>query len=229
MDSEMTSSRVLADRRTGRRRGGRRLPILVGRGLVILGLLSLIAFTADFALGLWQQQQLNETWHRQQLAAAATAPPARGGEHSTGPAIDPRPVDGVDFGLRVPRIGYEAAVAEGTDANVLAGGPGHYPEMAWPGQRGNVGVAAHNVYWIQFNDLQPGDRIVLQSRWGDYTYQVTAKRIVMPDDRTVLVQTGPPRLTLTTCWPLWAGAFANQRLVIFADQVDPSPSPAQAS
>jgi putative SOS response-associated peptidase YedK len=26
---------------------------------------------------------------------------------------------------------------------------------------------------------------------------------------------------LTTCWPLWAGAFATKRYVIFADQFYP--------
>ena len=40
-----------------------------------------------------------------------------------------------------------------------------------------------------------------------------------PDDRTVLVPTGTPSLVLTTCWPLWAGNLANQRLAIFAQQV----------
>ena len=33
-----------------------------------------------------------------------------------------------------------------------------------------------------------------------------------------------PRLTLTTCWPLWAGELATQRLVFLADQVDPPPA-----
>jgi hypothetical protein len=28
-------------------------------------------------------------------------------------------------------------------------------------------------------------------------------------------------LTLTTCWPLWAGAFAKQRYVIFSEQYSP--------
>jgi hypothetical protein len=36
-------------------------------------------------------------------------------------------------------------------------------------------------------------------------------------------ETNGYRLTLTTCWPLWAGAFATQRYVIFAIQVSPAP------
>lgn len=208
---ELTRPRTAVASRTRRRTP------LTARALMIAGLLVLIAFFGDIAVGLWQAQQLDDTF-RQQVGGAppsATADAAR---------VQPYPVDGVDFAIRVPRIGYFAAVAEGVDATTLAGGPGHYPGMAWPGQAGNVGVAAHNVYWIRFNDLQPGDDVQLETRWGTYTYRVTGKRIVWPDDRTVLVPSTTPRLTLTTCWPLWAGAFATQRLVIVADQVDPPPA-----
>ncbi len=67
-----------------------------------------------------------------------------------------RPVDGLDFRLRVPRLGYRAAVREGVTDEVLFGGPGRYPGTAWPGQGGVVGVAAHNIYWLRFDQLRPG-------------------------------------------------------------------------
>ena len=50
--------------------------------------------------------------------------------------------------------------------------------------------------------------------------------MVAADDRSILVHTLGPRLTLTTCWPLWAGQFATQRLVFLADQVNPAPTKA---
>ena len=192
-----------------------------GRLLFVAGLAVLLAFVGDLALGVWQGRQLDREWQRQRQAAPPPAlPDAR--------RIDPRPVDGVDFAIEVPKIGYQAAVAEGVDAQTLGSGPGHYPGTAWPGQDGNVGVAAHNVYWIRFGDLGPGDLVRLDTRWGAYDYRITGRRIVWPDDRTILVPTATPRLTLTTCWPLWAGAFATQRLVFFADQVDPAPDTALA-
>ena len=205
--------------RAGRRRFD--LTHALGRLAVVGGLLFLIAFSADFGWGVYQEQQLNNRWHAQ-IGTTSSPPPATG---IATPAVDPRPVDGVDFAIRVPKIGYFAAVAEGTDTHVLAGGPGHYPETAWPGQTGNVGVAAHNVYWIHFNDLQAGDQVLLETRWGTYTYQVTGKQIVNPDNRQVLAPTTDDHLTLTTCWPLWAGAFATQRLIISTVQVDPQPRP----
>jgi hypothetical protein len=46
---------------------------------------------------------------------------------------------------------------------------------------------------------------------------------VNPDNKAVLVPDAPGyHLTLTTCWPLWAGAFAKQRYIIFTDQYWPN-------
>ena len=133
-----------------------------------------------------------------------------------------QPVGGVDFAIAIPKLHYFAAVKEGISSGVLYSGPGHYPQTPWPGEPGMVGVAAHNVYWENFPELKPGDEIDLQTRYGSYRYRVTGSRIVDPSDRTVLIPGADGyHLTLTTCWPLWAGAFATQRFVIFTDQVWP--------
>jgi sortase A len=79
-----------------------------------------------------------------------------------------------------------------------------------------VAVAAHNVYWIQFDQLRPDDRLVLDTRYGTFEYKVTGTRIVTPDDTSVLQPRPDRQLTMTTCWPLWAGEFANRRLAVFA-------------
>ena len=140
--------------------------------------------------------------------------------------LDPadRHFDGVDFAIRVPRLDYFAAVKEGIGSGVLYASPGHYPSTRWPGDPGTVGVAAHNVYWINFPQLAKGDEIDLETRYGMFRYSVVSAEIVNPDNRTALVtDVNGYHLTLTTCWPLWAGAFATQRYVIHADQVWPVP------
>jgi sortase A len=129
------------------------------------------------------------------------------------------PVDGVSFEMRIPVLGYSAMVHQGVSLNILARGPGHYPTTAWPGQPGNVGVAAHNVYWLSFNRLKAGDRVEIETQHGLYTYEVTGSKVTDPTDRTVLAATGDDRLTLTTCYPLWAGAFATKRLIFFAREI----------
>ena len=184
--------------------------------VMIAGLIML----STFAYGMWrghdEQSHLDQQWHSQ-VGAHAAAPRA----------VDPnlkQPVDGIDFAIRIPKLGYFAAIREGVDSGVLYSGPGHYPGTRWPGDPGTVGVAAHNVYWINFPKLVKGDEIDLETRYGVYRYDVSDTEIVNPDDRTALVtdQDGY-HLTLTTCWPLWAGAFATQRYIIHTDQVWPVP------
>jgi sortase A len=181
---------------------------------IAAGLILIVSFFYATAQAVSYQQSLDQGWKNQVKVPAV--PPA---------VIQPRlmqPVNGVDFAIAIPKLGYFAAVKEGVSSGVLYSGPGHYPTTPWPGQPGMVGVAAHNVYWENFPNLKPGDEIDLQTRYGNYRYRVTGSRIVNPSDKTVLIPSADGyHLTLTTCWPLWAGAFATQRFVIFTDQVWP--------
>jgi sortase A len=189
---------------------------VVWAGCLIAGLLLM----ADFGYGMWkgvhEQQHLNQVW-KQEVAAP----------HPVARAVDAglkRPVDGVDFAIRVPRLDYYAAIREGVDSGVLYASPGHYPGTRWPGDPGTVGVAAHNVYWINFPELTRGDEIDLETRYGLFRYRVVSTEIVNPDNRTALItDSNGYHLTLTTCWPLWAGAFATQRYIIHTDQFWPVP------
>jgi sortase A len=187
---------------------------LVWATCVVVGLV----LVAEFGYGMWkgvdEQHRLNHVWS-QQLAAP----------HVQVKTVDPslkRPVDGVDFAIRIPKLDYYAAIREGVDSGVLYASPGHYPGTRWPGDPGTVGVAAHNVYWINFPQLVKGDEIDLETRYGTYRYRVVSTEIVNPDNRTALItDANGYHLTLTTCWPLWAGAFATQRYIIHTDQFWP--------
>jgi LPXTG-site transpeptidase (sortase) family protein len=177
--------------------------------LLLLGLTLLVGWSGSLVLVEWRQLEAATAWQRAHGAAE------RPGQVPPPPQLM-RPVDGVDFRLRVPRLSYEAMVREGVSPEVLFGSPGRYPETHWPGQLGNVGVAAHNVYWLRFDQLAPGDQLLLDTRYGTFHYRVTGMEVVSPEDRSVLGDAPGRRLTLTTCWPLWAGQFAPYRLAIFA-------------
>jgi sortase A len=183
-----------------------------GLAILTLGGVLLAAGLAPVVGGLWGQRQADARW--QQIVAR----PPQAAETPAGglPADVFRPVDGLDFRLTVPSLGYSEVVREGVGLDVLALGPGHYPKTAWPGQPGNVGVAAHNVYWLRFTELRPGDELRLEARYGGFRYRVTGSRVVAPADSWVLAPVPDRQLTLTTCWPVWAGQFATQRLAIFA-------------
>ena len=214
---------------------GRRLPSRLSLRTMALGLIGVGALTclvpiAMVVYGIWQENQLTQSWavHTAAVPAVADTPQAvpagiQPPFATPAPATPtPKPASAAltnaVFALRVPKIGYYAAVQQGVSLNILAAGPGHYPTTAMPGQPGLVGVAAHNTFWIPFGQLGPGDTIVLETRSGKFTYKVTGTKVVNSDDHTVLASSSDPRLVLTTCWPLWAGNLAPQRLAIFAQE-----------
>jgi sortase A len=178
-----------------------------GRVLMAAGVLLVLYWGSGFVLHAWRQHSDEARWN--QIAATAPAQGSRAG-------VLARPVEGMDFRLVVPKLGYDAVVREGVGLDVLTAGPGRYPGTAWPGEAGVVGIAAHNVYWIRFDQLGSGDRVAVRTRYGTFDYSITGTRIVAADDTTVLRPEARRQLTLTTCWPLWAGEFARDRLAIFA-------------
>jgi len=170
----------------------------------------------------WQESTLTQEWEAKFPAEPDRVPvPAVSVAEPAARVSLPRP-GAVAFVLKIPRLGYAAAVREGVSSSILSVGPGHYPTTPEPGQPGDVGVAAHNTYWLGFGAVRPGDQIVLEASDGVYTYTVTGTQVVSPDETWVLYQPGASTLTLTTCWPLWAGALAQERLAIFA-QLSPRP------
>jgi LPXTG-site transpeptidase (sortase) family protein len=188
--------------------------------MIATGLVLCLVPIGYFVYGSWQQDQLTRQWQREVKPHPTPTPIASPGAPVQQPVPPPRVGYGqVAFAIRVPRIGYYAAVREGVTDDILYSGPGRYPETALPGQQGTVGVAAHNTYWVRFGDLGRGDEIVLETRTGDFHYRITGSQVVHPGARWVLeAPPGTRRLVLTTCWPLWAGALAQDRLAIFTDQ-----------
>lgn len=197
----------------------------VALGLIAAGVLLCLVPFGMLGYGIWQENQLTQSWKQSDIPqSAATATPDSTPAAATAVAPTPTPVrstalDAALFAMQVPKLNYFAAVRQGVSLGILASGPGHYPGTVMPGQPGLVGIAAHNTYWIPFGGLGPGDTVILQTHGSTFNYRITGRKIVNPDDRTVLIPTSTPTLVLTTCWPLWAGDLASQRLVFFAQEV----------
>jgi sortase A len=122
--------------------------------------------------------------------------------------------------LEIPAIGVSEYVVEGTDTGSLRKGPGHYPETPLPGERGTAAIAGHRTtYGAPFrniDDLERGDRIVLDMPDGRFVYRVERTRIVDDQDLSVLEPAGYKRLMLSACHPLYS---AEERVIAFARQV----------
>jgi len=119
--------------------------------------------------------------------------------------------------IRIPKIGVNKVVVEGTDGGSLRKGPGHYPETPFPGIHGTVGIAGHRTtYGAPFNELdklERGDEVIVEMPYGRFVYEVQKEQIVEPTATWVTRRVGYDRLVLTACHPLYSAA---QRIVAFA-------------
>jgi sortase A len=193
-----------------------------GRGLRVAGLVLIVLAVALGAYAWWRlwgtgfttraaQRDLRPAFEQQVATRAPEEAPAR---------VAQVPGQAVAI-LKIPSIDVDLVVVEGTDTESLKKGPGHYEQTAYPWQgQGRVGIAGHRTtygapFW-SLNELEPGDRIVLATEFGIFTYRVTGSRIVAPSDGSVLNATSRPTLVLTTCNPRFSAA---ERLVVFADRI----------
>jgi sortase A len=119
--------------------------------------------------------------------------------------------------VRIPAIGANFVVVDGTDPNSLRKGPGFFPENPWPGARGTTAIAGHRTTYAapfrNIDDLVKNNRVIVEMPYGRFTYRVERKRIVRPDALWVLQRTGYDRLVLSACHPLYSAA---QRVIVFA-------------
>lgn len=122
--------------------------------------------------------------------------------------------------ISIPSIGVDEYVVEGTDTANLRKGPGHYPSTPLPGERGTTAIAGHRTtYGAPFrhiDDVDRGDRIMVEMPRRTYVYRVERVKIVEPTDLSVLRKVGYDRLVLSACHPLYSAA---QRVIVFARAV----------
>ena len=137
--------------------------------------------------------------------------------------------------IRIPKLesleeGWN--VVEGVGLRQLRKGAGHMPQTPYPGQVGNSVIAGHRTThgapFRDFDQLEPGDRIEVETSVGLHVYEVRGVKIVRPTALWVTADNGPTRagleggsdgswLTLTTCHPV---ASAARRLIVFAQLID---------
>ncbi|HEY3842290.1 MAG TPA: class E sortase [Acidimicrobiales bacterium] len=128
------------------------------------------------------------------------------------------PSEGKPVGeIRIPKIGINQVVVEGTNTQDLRKGPGHYTGTPLPGQAGNASIAGHRTTYghpfYNLNELKAGDDVVLTTFQGIFVYDTVRTQVVSPSDGTVLKNAFGAYLTLTTCNPRFS---ASSRLVVFA-------------
>ena len=114
--------------------------------------------------------------------------------------------------IKIPSIGVDTVVVEGTSASALRAGAGHYPDTPLPCEAGNVAIAGHRTTYgkpfSELDKLKSGDVVILETPVGSCTYEITiTPRVILPTDLSVVANTPDQKLlTLTTCHPRGSAA-----------------------
>ena len=155
---------------------------------------------------------------------------------------------GPDPRLIIPKLNVDVPIIYGVNAadhnaqmKAMEKGAAHFSiagANAVPGQIGNAVFSAHSsndafapgdykFVFAQNEKLVKDDIMYMHYQGKRYTYAVTKKEVVMPNEVSrVQIQTDKPMLTLISCVPL---GTAEKRLLVFAEQISPDPSGATKS
>jgi len=194
----------------------------------------------------WIASQADQIWSNYTLDAslAGEQPSATGfwrfmrqGHTHTGasvgvppPAVHRKQVpSGENIGrIEIPRLGISAIVRQGVDDRILSRAVGHVPSTALPGEKGNVGLAAHrDSYFRNLRDVREGDTIRIVSPDGTWEYAVESTEIVRPTNIEVLDPTSHASVTLVTCYPFNYVGHAPKRFIVRARLRRDSTTPAR--
>ena len=123
--------------------------------------------------------------------------------------------------LKIPSVGLEVPLLEGTDDLTLNRGVGHIEGTAAPSGIGNVGIAGHrDGFFRGLKDIHLGDTMDLYTENGNSRYVVDEIVIVPPEDISVLAPGSKPTLTLVTCYPFYFVGSAPLRYIVHASIIN---------
>jgi sortase A len=218
----------------------RRFLRIGGTVLVVAGVLMLVwvvivwrwqdPFTAAYTH--WKQHQLAHAYDKRY---AAFRPETHGSEASIestmrGLATDARRYRleshrGQAIGrIRVPRLGLNLILVNGTDDATLRKGPGRDLRTYMPGEGQLIYIAGHRTTYLapfaHIEKLRVGDFVILEVPYGTFRYRVLRHVIVDPDDLAVLHSHGREIVALQACHPRF---FATHRYIVYGRLVRVEP------
>jgi sortase A len=119
--------------------------------------------------------------------------------------------------LRIPKIGLQVPVLDGTDELTLNRAVGRIEGTATVETMGNLGIAGHrDGYFRGLKDVAVGDALELETMTGRLAFVIDHISIVMPTDVHVLAPTARPTITLVSCYPFYFVGKAPQRYIVRA-------------
>jgi len=126
-----------------------------------------------------------------------------------------------DNRLVIPKIGVDNEIVDGADERALWRGIWRYPASSTPDRGGNTVLTGHRFQYLAgprtlylLDQVNVGDIIMVYWKGAEYDYTVRERKVVNPDEVSILDNTPDAQLTIYTCTPLFT---TKQRLVLIAD------------
>lgn len=185
----------------------------------MLPLAIIFAGAVFIGIGGWQIIHTNmQTKETLAEAKQIVAKPANPIGHDNGEKNKPAVIGDTLGILAIPRVNAELPIVEGTDANDLAKGVGHYRDSSLPGEQGQMVLSGHrDTVFRRLGELKIGDSLIVKMPKGSYTYQITHMKIVDNTDTNIItLQKKEEELILTTCYPFRYIGNAPKRYIIYA-------------
>ena len=120
--------------------------------------------------------------------------------------------------LTIPKLKADLPIVEGTDADDLAKGVGHYKGSYDPDQKGQIVLSGHrDTVFRRTGELNIGDQLKITVPYGEFVYEITHTKIVDQHDTSIItLQNEKEELVLTTCYPFHFVGNAPERYIIYA-------------
>ena len=131
--------------------------------------------------------------------------------------------------IKVPRLGLNMILVNGTDHDSLTKGPGRDLRTYMPGQGQLIYIAGHRTTYLapfaHIEKLRAGDYVILEVPYATFRYRIYKHRIVPADDLSVLRSHHREVVELQACHPRF---FASQRFIAYGRivRIEPRGGPA---
>jgi sortase A len=214
--------------------------LMLGAGVLVLVWVLVVwrwqdPFTALYTT--WKQHQLSQSYERRAKAFRLPEPSSKASARAVTAGqiraaarryrLESRRGEAVGR-LRVPRLGLNIVVVDGTDDHSLKQGPGLDRRTYMPGEGQLVYIAGHRTTYLapfaHIERMKAGDPISLEVPYGTFRYRVFKHRVVDSGELAVLRSHGQEIVELQACHPRF---FASQRYIVYARlmQIDPRGAP----
>lgn len=126
--------------------------------------------------------------------------------------------------LKIDKMNLKLPIYFGDTLKILRYGIGQYAGAFFPGENGTIILAGHNTsgFFKKLDVLQKGDKVVIETTYGTFTYEVDSSKVVKETDLSAFpIQHDKEMLIMYTCYPMNRSVVGRRkkRYVVYAYKV----------